>query len=393
MSIFGDIASWVGGAVSDGWNAVEGAVEGAAKAIGDFVQDAGGLLNVLRRIADFLGDSYVGFLLGGLAGETLLQIADVLGLSTVEQLYSVLRNIRGWPRRLKSQESMLIDGAFTSPGVLFGVPVKQTVPTGKIWVTPLLGFGHPFTVPASFLTAPVGAVLLGDLYGPLVASAVVAGLLYSDCYFINLGPTFYEGDALGYSPDFNFDDHWGAVGHTLIHEATHVWQGEHWDRSDGYWDPLLWALPTKWASTYNAIVRSIYDYSYDQYKQWDGYLSEQQARMVEHWFSGIGPPNPALPGKASLAPKSVANPLFRFVKRNVWTGNDHDFSNELDVSNLDMDVNAYLSYLVGAGKAAAGLTAADAGGTSQGAGGGGYSNPYTWGLGGMRPRIRINKRM
>ena len=40
----------------------------AAKAIADFVSNPDGLLSALKRIAQILGDAYLGYFLGGLVG-------------------------------------------------------------------------------------------------------------------------------------------------------------------------------------------------------------------------------------------------------------------------------------------------------------------------------------
>jgi hypothetical protein len=59
----------------------------------------------------------------------------------------------------------------------------------------------------------------------------------------------------------------------FIHEMTHVWQYYH-----GYWV----VLRSLWANTLGAG----YNYTIGALDAWDDYNVEQQAQLVEDWFSG-----------------------------------------------------------------------------------------------------------
>jgi hypothetical protein len=67
--------------------------------------------------------------------------------------------------------------------------------------------------------------------------------------------------------------HFDVVKRTLVHELTHIWQGEH----------SKWA----WSFVFDSVVHQLGDaYSYDpsSMKDWDVYNPEQQASIVEHWY-------------------------------------------------------------------------------------------------------------
>jgi hypothetical protein len=70
---------------------------------------------------------------------------------------------------------------------------------------------------------------------------------------------------------------------TLIHELTHVWQGEH--DTGAYW-----------AFSLMAQAQSANAYAYDHDKlndDWDSYGMEQQAQIVEDWYGdGMKPYDP-----------------------------------------------------------------------------------------------------
>ena len=60
----------------------------------------------------------------------------------------------------------------------------------------------------------------------------------------------------------------------FIHEMTHVWQYYH-----GYWV----VLRSAWA---NSKLGAGYGYTLQASDAWDDFNVEQQASLVEHWFSG-----------------------------------------------------------------------------------------------------------
>jgi hypothetical protein len=86
-------------------------------------------------------------------------------------------------------------------------------------------------------------------------------------FVLNVGPDYY--------PDMdNDDDHdgWGRGRAVLIHELTHVWQFYH-----GYWV----ALRSFWAN----VPGKGYYYTLEESDAWDDFNVEQQASIVEHWFT------------------------------------------------------------------------------------------------------------
>jgi hypothetical protein len=63
---------------------------------------------------------------------------------------------------------------------------------------------------------------------------------------------------------------------TLIHELTHVWQGEHGSHSWSYVLDSLW---------HQTLSDDAYEYDKRDLKEWDDYGAEQQAQIVEDWFA------------------------------------------------------------------------------------------------------------
>jgi hypothetical protein len=355
MSILGDIGKAiksaidsVGHAVSDAASAVAHAFGDAAKAVADFVTDPQKLLDGLKAVAKLLGDSELGFLLGGLAGETLLQIADLFGLSTVEQLATFLSKLKDVPRRLTPVEAGVVDLVFNTNSETKTLLPVPTVPANKIRVTPLSTpfTGQPFTVPAALLADPNWLLLLGGLgvaaevAQTLYWTAAAAGLVSSDIFLMNVGLSAWKG---------------GIDSVTLVHESTHVWQGVHWS-----------GAPFSYVS--EAISDRNYDYGYDPSRQWNSYGAEQQAKIVEEWFAGgaCRPASPAglippgfIPGKGcvppvikpGMAPPPTGwpimfsrNPAFRFIKKNLWTGNNDAFSDESALPAVGTSLHPLVNY-------------------------------------------------
>ena len=63
-----------------------------------------------------------------------------------------------------------------------------------------------------------------------------------------------------------------VAGRFLIHELTHVWQFYH-----GYWV----VLRSFWAN----VPGKGYHYTLEESDAWDDFNVEQQASIVEHWFT------------------------------------------------------------------------------------------------------------
>jgi hypothetical protein len=337
MSVFGDVWNGlkdVAGDVGDAASSVAHGLADAARAIADFVSNPDELLSALKRIATFLGDTYVGYLLGGLAGETLLQIANVLGFSTVEQLYNFLHNLRVVPRSLRPEEEGLLNS------VINDLPYQssRSVPGEKIRLTPLTGIDHRWmTVPTSILAFPLARFFLPDgTFDALYAMAAVTGVLFSDAYLVNVGPDAYDHGAT-YTDDASF-----------VHECTHVWQGLHWPGG-----------PFNWNYALDAIFHRNYNFDYDPSRQWNSYSAEQQAQIVQEWYTGsdkrpTSPPHliPAMGGVPShMSPginppyvrMDLHNPSYRFVKNNLWPGDQDAFSDESVLADQSVSLAALVA--------------------------------------------------
>jgi hypothetical protein len=366
MSWFNDVWNTITGGGNSGGDPVSAAVSAAesgtlaeigAIVIHDLADHLNDLVTGLTRMARLLADAYVGALLGGMTGQFLFELADALGFSVVQQLYNFLAKLRV-PRRLKCAEQTMVNG-------VFNVASSQVLPTNRIFVTPFLGVNNrAFTIPVSLVLLPgvvQASLMLGGLYWPL-AAMVAAMNLSLDAYLVNLGPNFYDNDATGYSPDIGDGPGPGrcvAPGHTLIHECTHIWQGEHW--SD------------RWSYVFDSVDNNVlhgdsaYSYDYDKNRQWNSYAAEQQASIVEDWFIGN------FLGNCPYAPKSCSNPLYRFIKANVQQGDNDRRSDE--------------SLLCAPAAAGAGLTAGNMGSMGSSliySGGGGGPGPVR---GPIRPKL------
>jgi hypothetical protein len=113
---------------------------------------------------------------------------------------------------------------------------ENTVPYSKVYITDGLGLdGRPYTLPRP-ATSREYIVHAGDGY---------------------YGMSFLLGDKM-----------------TLVHELTHVWQGEH--------SRLAWSFV--FSSAVHQIKGSAYKYDPSNMKDWDDYNPEQQAQIVEDWF-------------------------------------------------------------------------------------------------------------
>jgi hypothetical protein len=69
---------------------------------------------------------------------------------------------------------------------------------------------------------------------------------------------------------------------TLIHELTHVWQGEH--SQTERWSGPYWFNSLCWQLDY--YTADAYWYSTTDLLDWGDYQAEQQAQMVEDWYTG-----------------------------------------------------------------------------------------------------------
>ena len=112
-------------------------------------------------------------------------------------------------------------------------------------------------------------------------------------YMIHVGPEVY--------PDAMVNASFGSFGtykEILVHEMTHVWQYYH-----GYHV----VLRSLWANTVGA------GYSYTLGGAWDDYNVEQQAAIVEHWYS------------PTLGNMSVNDPRYPYIDKIIRPGIDSGF--------------------------------------------------------------------
>ncbi len=127
---------------------------------------------------------------------------------------------------------------------------------------------------------------------PILGTPVVTGFYY----VIYWGVDVYRGSVERLGESFT---------NTLIHELTHVWQGQH-GVPFGYMVKSLLAQG-------KAIVqygKRGEAYSYDQnYKNWRDYNVEQQGNIVEDWF------NPK-EGK-----QTTSDPRFPYIEKVIRAGN------------------------------------------------------------------------
>jgi hypothetical protein len=167
-------------------------------------------------------------------------------------------------------------------GAEYGVvtPVfGSTLPMrGRIYVTNAAGVdGRPFTIPTSLVSTLLGVnpvTFLANVAAGYLGSVVNVG------YFINAGAA-YDKLATTEKP-------------LLVHEMTHVWQGEN----------SWFALSYVFNSVYNQCVRGN-AYSYIPGRAWSSYNVEQQASIVEDWYA---------------SGQSSSSALFPYIRDHVRTG-------------------------------------------------------------------------
>src|SRR5262245_61925618 len=89
---------------------------------------------------------------------------------------------------------------------------------------------------------------------------------------------------------------------TLIHELTHVWQGQH----QGW--PWRYVVNSLW----HQAVRGRRAYLYTPGQPWETYTVEQQAQLVQDWFAA---------GERLEDPR--ASYIDRHLRRTAGTGTKH----------------------------------------------------------------------
>ena len=112
-------------------------------------------------------------------------------------------------------------------------------------------------------TIPYSQVIISDGKGLSGRAYTTPVPLTSRKYVLHLGDGYHR---------------WGLPNQsdrdTLIHELTHVWQGEH----------SGWSWVYVFSSAGHQILGNAYDYDKVNLKDWDDYNPEQQAQIVEDWF-------------------------------------------------------------------------------------------------------------
>lgn len=130
----------------------------------------------------------------------------------------------------------------------------------RIWVTDACGErGRAFTIPtsliSSILSIPTSGFFAGISLGYLSSFLNLA-------YLVNVGSTNY-----------NILD--SSNQRLLVHETMHVWQGHN----------SIFSLSYVFNSIFSQCVSGSGAYSYTLGSNWSDYNVEQQAKLVDDWFS------------------------------------------------------------------------------------------------------------
>jgi hypothetical protein len=156
---------------------------------------------------------------------------------------------------------------------------------------------------------PHDKIILSNIEGKDGRSFVVPNIVGES--IINLGSAFKD-------PIRSTNNIYREFGQLLIHELTHVWQIQHTGAAGFLCD----AIPTQISinsETYNPG---------DGSKLWKEYNPEQQATMVDRWYSGY------YEGKLVAEPCSSKARYFNHIKDTVNAGNDPPVVQTLSVRNI-----------------------------------------------------------
>lgn len=216
-------------------NDVESAFDDVESAIADAVRTGG---TVLGTVVDAVGSS-IKYVVDGVAYE----LGDLIGINM---------------RSLTNAERGVLRGVF-----------QNSLPVDKILVTSIPGKdGRAFTLPGTLVTAMV-SIIPG--IGPLIALGSLIEDL-QDKYLINVGDMYQS------MLPSNYDNQRAErSGSLLVHESTHVWQG--YNSGFSWWYVFN--------SLYNQIKCGSHAYDVDEthLQTWSSYGVEQQAHLVENWYS------------------------------------------------------------------------------------------------------------
>jgi hypothetical protein len=166
----------------------------------------------------------------------------------------------------------------------------NTLPYNQILLTSIAGKdGRAFTIPGSMVLT---ASALIPVLGPVIA---LGGLIehLQDKYLINVGKAAY-GNMFPSAYDNSFGE---KAGSELVHESTHVWQGVNNAFSWGY---VFNSLYSQFRCGQHA-----YDVDESNLKDFESYNVEQQATLVEHWYS---------------RDRGEADRSFAYIRDNIRTG-------------------------------------------------------------------------
>ncbi|MGI8786958.1 MAG: hypothetical protein ACR2HG_04255 [Pyrinomonadaceae bacterium] len=158
---------------------------------------------------------------------------------------------------------------------------QSTLPYDQIYISDAIGaMNRAFTIPAPSAGQAAASTIATTLFGPLATPFITTAR--AAFYIINFGSSGYaNAGSLSNLP-------------TFIHELTHVWQSYHQTFPNGYIFNSLW----------HQAVSGGGAYSYNLGQSWNSYNVEQQASIVEHWFS---------------SGMSSSNPRFTYIQNNIRT--------------------------------------------------------------------------
>jgi hypothetical protein len=248
-------------------------INGIAGAVAGVIKTVAGDLESAVKLAENVFSGYI----QGIGQVFLIEGKIVMAAyQCLEQLYSDLVQDAIGARPLRPNEAAKAQEVF-----------RGSIPLDRVLICSLNGFGGSrFTLPGSLIAAYAPLI---PAIGPLVTlAAVVGGLL--DKYIIFLGKDGYR------NPLDSLDGY--AQGAVFIHELTHVWQGHNS------------AFP--WSYVGNSIIMQCMcgrgqghqgAYAYVPGGQWSNYQAEQQAMIVQDWYSYR-----EAPAGNSLPPKGVPLP-------------------------------------------------------------------------------------
>lgn len=198
---------------------------------------------------------------------------------------------------------------------------RGSVPLDRVLISPLSGMDNrPFCVPGSFIIASTGMLvsMFGALASPLVL-AVLIGEIGEDLH--NKYVIFYGKEGYKNRIDHPFDH--GRRGQTLIHELTHVWQGEH---SSVQWSYLLKSCCAQIKDGSSAYEpQRVYDSNH--LPQFQDFGPEQQATIVERWYeAGSSEYQFACMSKPTIGygiknGHRMPHDFYRFIRSNIRPGN------------------------------------------------------------------------